>query len=123
MREATRQYKEVASFVREHLPANAAIVALQHSGSVRYYSGRLTVRYDLIPPAELDHVIGDLVRAGYQPFFAVEDWERERIRSRFGQYSDVAALDWAPLMTVDNNSQASVYALKDTAVSLADRDR
>jgi hypothetical protein len=123
MREDTRQYEAIASFVGERLPAHDAVFALQHSGSVRYYSGRLTVRYDLIPPAELDHVIGDLVRAGYQPFFAVEDWEVGRIRRRFGQYSKVAALDWPPLMTVDNNSHAGVYALKDYAASHLDRDR
>jgi hypothetical protein len=113
IRDATRQYAEIGAFIRERLPERAVFIALQHSGSARYYSGRLTVRYDAIPPDGLDMVIADLRRAAYRPYFLLEDWERDSFRERFGAHSMLAALDRRPLVTVANNSRASIYDLGD----------
>ena len=39
-------YTSVAEYVRTKLPANAIILTVQHSGSIRYYANRLTLRWD-----------------------------------------------------------------------------
>jgi HK97 gp10 family phage protein len=43
----------VGNYITAKLPERAAMVSMQHSGSARYYSGRLTVRYDLVPPTHM----------------------------------------------------------------------
>ena len=41
-------YTSVGEYVRQQLPANAVILTVQHGGSVRYYSNRLTLRWDFV---------------------------------------------------------------------------
>ena len=36
----------VGQFVVDRLPPNAILISMQHSGSLRYYAGRPTLRYD-----------------------------------------------------------------------------
>ena len=43
----------VGEFVRDRLPDSAFVMAMQHSGSIRYYSGRHTLRWDLLDRASL----------------------------------------------------------------------
>lgn len=40
----------------------------------------IAVRYDLLAPANLDQVIDDLRRLGYQPYFLLDDWEEPMFR-------------------------------------------
>ena len=62
-------------FVRRRLPATAFVLAAQHSGSIRYYSGRPTLRWDLLDAGSLDRAIASLRRAGYEPY-AVAGYRR-----------------------------------------------
>ena len=57
MREGEQKYPRVGGFVREQLPAAAFVMAAQHSGSITYYSGRPTLRWDLLDAASLDRAI------------------------------------------------------------------
>ncbi len=41
---------EAGTYVASTLPERAALLSMQHSGSARFYSGRVTVRYDCIRP-------------------------------------------------------------------------
>ena len=43
-----RRYADVGTYIHQALPPNAVVFSVQHSGSVRYYSGRMTIRWDLI---------------------------------------------------------------------------
>ena len=54
----------IGDAIARRLPANAVILAMQHSGSVRYYAGREIVRYDLMPPHRLDRLMKRLRRLG-----------------------------------------------------------
>jgi len=38
-------------------PDRAALICMQHSGSARFYSGRITVRCDVIEPPDLALVV------------------------------------------------------------------
>jgi hypothetical protein len=94
---AEQRYSEAGEYVKANLPERAAILAVQHSGSVRYYSGRLSVRFDLLQPTDLDLVVQDLRRLGYEPYFVLDEGEEAMFRDRFGKYSALGALDWAPV--------------------------
>ena len=102
--EAEQRYLEAGTFVARTLPDRAALVTVQHSGSARFYSGRITVRYDFIGPNDLDRVVDDLRRLGYQPYFLLDEAEEAAFRNRFGAASPLAALDWLPEATFDRGT-------------------
>lgn len=91
------RYATAGHWVSAHLPERAVLLSGQHSGSARYYSGRLTVRYDLIPPSALDIVVTDLRRLGYAPYLLLDDFEEADFRRRFNGQSALAPLDWWPV--------------------------
>ena len=71
------------------LPAGAVVLAMQQSGSIRYYGGRATIAWDAIPPGALDATI-EALRAAGRPRSCLEDAEERRSardsrRERFGR--------------------------------------
>ncbi len=48
VRAREHRYQVAGAFVRDHLPSGAVIVAVQHSASAPYYSGRPVIRPDLL---------------------------------------------------------------------------
>lgn len=87
-----QKYAEVGRHVRVTLPPNAIVYAMQHSGTVRHYSGRLTLRYDWLQPNWLDESIEHLVKAGYVPFILLDNWEVPQFRERFASQKYVAVV-------------------------------
>jgi hypothetical protein len=79
-----RKYPLAGAFVRERLPPAAFVLAVQHSGSIRYYAGRPTLRWDVILPRHLDQVLATLRAQGFEPFAVVDGGEDEDFRRRFG---------------------------------------
>jgi hypothetical protein len=84
---------------------------MQQSGSVRYYSGRLTLRFDWIPPDKLDRVVADLVRLDYHPYVLLEQWEEPNFREQFSRSSRAGALDWPPVASLDHSTPVLIYDL------------
>jgi hypothetical protein len=95
-----RRYVRAAAEVRSRTPENAIVLAVQHSGSVRYYANRVTLRFDWLAPDQLDAAIRDLTTKGYHPYLVVDDWEQKEFQSRFGAANRMGRLDWAPLARV-----------------------
>ena len=48
------------------------MITFIQSGAVAYYTGRQVVRYDLIHPQSLVHLLETLVRRGYRPVFLID---------------------------------------------------
>jgi hypothetical protein len=90
------KYLDVAQFLNETLPLNAVVYGVQHSGSIRHYTGRLTLRYDYLPPDWLDRSVEYMRGAGYEPFFVLDDWEVPTVRERFASERTVTILDAIP---------------------------
>ena len=92
------KYVDVARVVDGITDPDAAIISAQHSGSLRYYAGRLTVRWDTGDPAWLDRTAEWLAAHGHHPYFVLEPQEIADLRSRFAQKSMLARLDWTPMV-------------------------
>lgn len=92
------RFATIGQYVADTLPPKAALLTMIHSGSARYYSGRLTLRWDMIEPAQLDPLVADLQRRGYLPFILLDDWEEPEFSARFKGASRLAALDWEPVV-------------------------
>jgi hypothetical protein len=85
VRQQEQRYPDVGAFVRTKLPAATFVLAVQHSGSIRYYANRPTLRWDLLDPARLDDAVGMLRSGGYIPVLVVDAAEEIEFRERFGR--------------------------------------
>ena len=103
-----QRYVAVASYVRDTLPENALLITAQHSGSVRYYTGRKTLRFDWLPPRQLDNAITQMKGLGYRPYILLEDWEEPWFKSRFRR-SRLAGLDWKPVTEFARSPRVRIY--------------
>jgi hypothetical protein len=93
------RYVEVARTVESLTDADAVIISAQHSGSLRYYAGRLTLRWDVGDPAWLDRTVDWLAAHGHHPYFVLEPQEVDELRARYGPTNMSARLDWAPMVS------------------------
>lgn len=110
---AEQRYPVVGRFVDRELPANAVLLAFQQSGSLRYYSGRLTLRFDLLDPAWLGDALVALDERGYRPYFVVEDGDP--FSERFGGATPFGRLDWPPMARYDGEVGVEIYDPADRA--------
>ncbi len=96
IKDSEARFVESATWVREHLPANAVLIAVFHSGALRYHGDRLSVLWDALQPDGLDAFLAELTRQGRSPYLVFESWEVPLFRERFGGASDAGTLDWPP---------------------------
>jgi hypothetical protein len=94
-----QKYADIGVFVDRVTPPHAVVIAMQHSGSIRYYSGRLTLRFDLLDPEWLDRAIEALEQAGRPVYLFLEDWEVTDFRKRFASQRSLSQLDHVPAAT------------------------
>ena len=90
-----QRYPLVGEWFGTHTPPNAVAISSLHSGSLRIYSSRRTVRYERLPDRSLVETVSALERAGYVPYLALEQDEYEEFDRRFHPLTD-AALDVIP---------------------------
>ena len=108
-----QKYADVGRFVASRLPANAVVVTMQHSGSVRYYSGRPTLRYDRLDADWLDRAIAHLRASGSEPYLILERWEIAKFRERFATQRSLEFIDRPPLAV--HSSDVYVYGTGESA--------
>jgi len=102
-----RRYIDVARFVRDHTEPQAVFFSVQHSGSLRLYADRLTLKFDVLDPLWLDRAVEFLRSNGRHPYFVLDGGEVDAFRQRFGSVSRAGSLDWPPLATL--GSVVSIY--------------
>jgi hypothetical protein len=96
LRVQEQRYRLVGEWFAAHTPPQAVAISSLHSGSLRVYAGRSTVRAELIPDGSLDETVSALERAGYVPYIALEEGDEfEAFDRRFHPFSD-AALEVIP---------------------------
>jgi hypothetical protein len=111
------RYRDTAAMVEQRLPANAVLITVWQSGSVRFHAGREIVMWDSLDPAWLDRAVDWLTTRGLRPYFLFERREEPEFRARFRGQSALGALDWPPRF--DMNRQVRVYDPVDRARYLA----
>jgi hypothetical protein len=80
------------------LPDNAVILANQHSGSLRYYANRITMRFEWLEPDVYPAALNYLEQLGRPVYVVLDDWERDVFRARYAAVADLSWLDRAPLV-------------------------
>ncbi len=111
------RYRESAAVVADRLPADAVLITVWQSGSVRYHAGREAVLWDSLDPEWLDRAVAWLVAQGRAPYILVERREEGDFRDRFRGHATIGGLDWPPRFNI--GGQARIYDPADRARYLA----
>ena len=104
------RYPEIALYAGSTLPADAVVITMQHSGSLRYYTGRMIVRWDNLDPAWLDRAVAFLRDRGIATYALLEFWEEKDFRERFSGQQMLAELDRGPIATARSGEIAALRA-------------
>jgi hypothetical protein len=109
-----QRYARAGLRVRELAPSDAVLFSSQHSGSLRYYTDRLTLRYDLLGDRRLDSAIRELNDKGRPSYLVIDEWEHADFRKRFAPRNRAGTLDWAPLARIPGPPDVLIYDLTST---------
>ncbi len=80
------------------LPEDALFLSNLHSGSLRYYAKRLTLRFDWLAPDVYAEALEKLREAGRPLFVVLDESEREAFRGRYASVADLSWLDEPPTL-------------------------
>jgi hypothetical protein len=105
-----RKYPSAGAIVRSNTEPGSIIYCFQHSGSLRYYGGRMTLRYDLLNPQWLDRSVEWFAERGVHAYAVLDDWEIDRFRLRFAGQKRVSQIDH-PVITYRGNVVTHFYDL------------
>lgn len=104
------RYVQPALFMDATIPPAATVLTVHHSGSIRYYAGRLTLRWDLLDPAWLDRAVEDFHRRGIPTYLFMEYFEVQQFEERFKGQKTLAVLQSTPL-AVGRAGEQRLFAL------------
>jgi hypothetical protein len=107
------RHVRAANEVASRTPADAIVLSVQHSGSVRYYANRITLRYDWLKDDALDPALRDLAAKGRRAYLVVDDWEEKEFRARFAPANRAGRLDWAPIARVSGSPEVHIFEMQD----------
>jgi hypothetical protein len=104
----------VAGQFTGHVTAeNSVVVSQSHVGSIRYYGGRMTIRYDQIPEEWFDRLVDWLTSHGVRVYLALENWEVDQIRAQFPNAQRLDAVTRPPIGTYREPGLFYIYDLSE----------
>ena len=92
------KYASIAAIVRARTDPNAMIFSMQHSGTLRYYGGRMTLSFFNLEVPLLDSSVAWLAGHGVHPYALLEDWEVGEFRTRFSAKNTLGRLKMQPML-------------------------
>jgi hypothetical protein len=78
-----QRYPLAGQWFDVNAPSQSVVLASQHSGSLRWYGGRQTIRWDVMTPAELVPTVRELEGHGATVYAALEGSEQQAFDARF----------------------------------------
>jgi hypothetical protein len=109
--QSERRYVSIGKLVGGSTEPNSVIFTMQHSGSVRYYGGRMTLRFDNLDSTWLDRAVNWLDAHGAPSYLLVEDWEEEGFRKQFAGSAALEHLGTPPVFVYEGPARARLYNL------------
>ena len=111
--EFERRFELAGEYVAARLPQNALVIAAQETGSVRFYSDRVTIAWRELPADALDTALTFARAHEYRPYLLIETGEQQEFVDRFQARSPLAGLAWPAI--VDINHMLRIYDPDDYA--------
>jgi hypothetical protein len=87
------RYPLAGEWVNVNTPPNSVMLANQHSGSLRWYGNRQTLRWDFLDPDRLAATVRELGARGSTVYVALEGAEVEMFDQRFAAVIDQLQVD------------------------------
>jgi len=91
-RQAAAVEAPLGQLVRKHTVDNSVVLVWERSGTIRYYSGRTTLRYDYLDREWLDRGVAWLRGHGVHVYAVLDPNHVEQCRRRFAGQATLAAL-------------------------------
>lgn len=107
-----RRYVRVGQVVGTLIPEDSIVISNQHSGSLRYYGGRMTLRFENLDGDSLDTVVAWASSRGHHPYMLLEEWELPLVRERFAGQAALARIE-SPLMVYDGPIRVMLFDLSE----------
>jgi Dolichyl-phosphate-mannose-protein mannosyltransferase len=120
------KYPTIAKLVQRRTEANSIIFSMQHSGSIRYYGGRMTLSFYTLDANMLDRSVRWFTERGVHPYALLEDWEAEEFKQRFSDINVMGKLLMPPTLIYHGSATAYLYdfwrpaASRDTVEAFVD---
>jgi hypothetical protein len=92
-RQAARHDAPIGRLVAMHTPPNSVLLVSERSGSMRYYGGRITLRYDFLHPEWLDRAVAWLAARGVRVYAVLDRRQADEVKARFTTQHSATALD------------------------------
>jgi hypothetical protein len=96
---------------RDLTDPNSVIFSMSHSGSLRYYGGRMTLRYDILSPDWLDRSVAWLAAHGAHPYLLINDWELPQFLARFRTQDALARVHEPPMFVYQSAGRIFLFDL------------
>jgi hypothetical protein len=92
-RQAAAHEAPLGQLVRKHTVDNSVVLVWERSGTIRYYSGRTTLRYDFLDGLWLDRAVAWLRDRGVHVYAVLDPNHLEQCRRRFAGQATLAGFD------------------------------
>jgi hypothetical protein len=99
-----------AQATRDMTPDASVVFAKLHSGSLRYYGGRMTLRFDALEGDWLDRAVAWMAEHGVSSYALLERREVPEFKARFPGAAVMSRLDGPPVLFLPESGLA-LYAL------------
>ena len=109
-----RAVVDVARAVNDATPERSLVLGVIHTGSLRYYGGRVTLRFDSLPEDWLDRAAAWLQQRGVGLYALLEPEEVPQFMRRFAGSRVVAQLEDSATMVYRGARTATLYDLTHT---------
>jgi hypothetical protein len=107
-----RRYTAASMIIRDVSVPNSVVFSMEQSGALRYYSGRMPIRYDQLPPDWLDRSVDWLADSGVHCYAVLDAWEIEPFRAQFRGQRRVHGLD-APIALYQSYGHGTIVYFYD----------
>ena len=87
-----QKYARAAAYVHQHVREGGYVIAGQHSGSLRFYAGRPTVRWTAVGADQLDLVVETLRTVSGEVYVVLDEEERAPFETHFAGQTSVSRL-------------------------------
>ena len=105
-----RRFVSVAALVRERTRDDAVVFSMLHSGTLRYYAGRRTARWDFVDPEWMDRAVAWVDSHGGHAYALLETWEIDLFRKQFAGQRVLQALE-TPSFIYEGSTSVRLYDL------------
>ncbi len=118
--QSERRYVSVGKLVHKATDENSVVLSMQHSGTVRYYGGRMTLRYDILDPDWLDRGVEWLSEHGAHPYLLVDEGEIAEFARHFPGGPTASRVQGNPLFIYKGIQTVFLFDLTQTRREPAD---